>query len=120
MAVSGGGMVQLHGGCRLAPGASTARAEPLHVLVLLSSRAAVPGTADRDGRMRCWGTHWVTLRGLALRVREAGARLSCRGTKPRVTAVARTLSVRALTFLTAAHPHRFHDDDDGDDGDTGG
>lgn len=47
----GRGVMQLHGGCRLAPGASAARAEPLHVLVL-SSRAAVPGkrgTAKRAG-----------------------------------------------------------------------
>lgn len=43
----GGGVMQLHGGCRFASGASAARAEPLHVLVL-SGRAAGSG-------LTCWG-----------------------------------------------------------------
>lgn len=47
----GRGVMQLHGGCRFAPGASAARAEPLHVLVL-SSRAAVPG---KRGTAKCAG-----------------------------------------------------------------
>jgi len=48
----GGGVMQLHGGCRFAPGASAARAEPLHVLVLLSGRAAVPGHGERGTAKR--------------------------------------------------------------------
>lgn len=50
----GGGVMQLHGGCRFAPGASAARAEPLHVLVV-SGRAAVPGHGERGTAVRAGG-----------------------------------------------------------------
>lgn len=46
--------MQLHGGCRFAPGAPAARAEPLHVLVL-SGRAAVPGHGERGTAKRAGG-----------------------------------------------------------------
>lgn len=69
----GGGVMQLHGGCRFAPGASAARAEPLHVLVL-SGRAAVPGhgecgTAKRAGGGGAPSASWR----LALARREPAA-----------------------------------------------
>jgi len=50
----GGGVMQLHGGCRFASGASAARAEPLHVLVV-SGRAAVPGHGEGGTAKRAGG-----------------------------------------------------------------
>lgn len=63
--------MQLHGGCRFAPGASAARAEPLHVLVL-SGRAAVPGHGERGTAKRAGDAPSASSR-LALVQREPAA-----------------------------------------------